>query len=79
VPDAFAASDLTWYLDASARVSHGEDGIYTVYVQAGDNVHRVVAEIRNWLTLHQVGPVTVHIRDVQEIVAPGVLRPDEMG
>jgi hypothetical protein len=79
VRDAFAASDLTWYLDASARVSHGEDGVYTVHVQAGDNVRRVLAEIRNWLTLHQVGPVSVHVGDVEDTLTPGVLRPDEMG
>lgn len=79
VPDAFAASDLTWYLDASARVSTDNDGVYTVSVQAGENVRRVVAEIRNWLTLHQVGPVTVHIGDVEDTVTSDVLRPGEMG
>lgn len=69
VRDAFAASDLTWYLDESASVSHRDDGIYTVHVQAGENVRHVLAEIRNWLTLHQVGPVTVHIGDVTDTLS----------
>jgi hypothetical protein len=79
VRDAFAASDLTWFLDASARVSSGENGVYVVHVQAGDNVRGVLAEIRKWLTLHQVGPVTVQIGDLEETLSPGLLRPGESG
>jgi hypothetical protein len=65
VRDAFAASDLTWYLDESARVTH-EDGVYTVYVQAGENVRPVLSKIRNWLTLQQLGAVTVHVGELEE-------------
>lgn len=70
VRDAFAASDLTWYLDESASVSREDDGIYTVHIQAGENVRHVLSQIRNWLTLHQVGPVTVHIGDVTDTLRP---------
>jgi hypothetical protein len=78
VQDAFAASDLTWHLSESARVSHGADGVITVHVQAGDNVPRVLGRIRDWLTLHRVGPVTVHIGDASEALTP-VVRNDTPG
>jgi hypothetical protein len=61
--DVFAASDLAWHLDQPARVSRGEDGLHTVHVDVGENVEHVLAEIRNWMTLHDVGPVTVHVGD----------------
>jgi hypothetical protein len=63
VPDALAASDLTWFLDASARVSKNEDGGCVVHVQVGENLRYILAEIRKWLTLNDVGPVVVHVGD----------------
>ena len=63
VPDALAASDLTWHLDASARVSQNAEGAYVVHVQVGENVKHVMADIRNWLKLNQVGAVVVHVGD----------------
>jgi hypothetical protein len=67
VPDAFAASDLTWHLNASALVSgmHEIDGRYVVYVETDKEPHHVVDEIRKWTTLTSIAPVTVHLGDDQ--------------
>jgi hypothetical protein len=70
VPDALAASDLTWFLDASARVSKNPDGVCVVYVQVGENVQHILSEIRNWLTLNHVGAVVVHVGDDSHTLAP---------
>ena len=70
VPDAFAASDLTWYLTESASVGVSDDGIYTVHVQAGENIRRVLAEIRVWLRLHHVASVVVHVADERSTLTP---------
>ena len=69
--DAFAASDLTWFLNASARVSTSDEGASEVRIQAGENVRQVLSEIRNWLKLHGVTPVVVHIGDEATTFGPG--------
>jgi hypothetical protein len=63
VPDPLAASDLTWFLDASARVTKNVDGGCVVYIQAGENMRHILAEIRKWLALNNVGAVVVHVGD----------------
>jgi hypothetical protein len=52
VPDAFAASDLTWFLAASTRVSraNGVDGNHVVYIESPKNFRHLIDEIRNWAT-----------------------------
>jgi hypothetical protein len=70
VPDALAASDLTWYLDAASRVTKNPDGGCVVYVQVGENLNHVLSQVRNWLTLNQVGAVVVHVGDDVRTVAP---------
>jgi hypothetical protein len=54
-------SDLTWFLDASARVSRNPDGVCVGHVEVGENLRHVLAEIRKWLSLSQVGPVVAHV------------------
>jgi len=41
-----------------------------VRIQAGDNVRRVLSDIRNWLKLHGVTPVVVHIGDEATTFSP---------
>jgi hypothetical protein len=71
LPDAFAASDLTWFLNASAHVIPSDDGASVVRIEAGDSVQHVLADIRNWLKLHAVAPVVVHIGDEATTFGPG--------
>ena len=71
LPDAYAASDLTWFLNASARVSTSGEGSSEVHIQAGDNVRRVLSDIRDWLKLHGVTPVVVHVGDEATTFEPG--------
>ena len=61
--DALAASDLTWFLDASARVSKSADGVFVVSIQVGENVRHVQNEIRKWLVANRVGPAVIHLGD----------------
>jgi hypothetical protein len=69
VPDPLAASDLTWFLDASARVSKNPDGVCVVHIEVGENMRHVLAEIRTWLTLSQIGPVVIHVGDDSQALA----------
>jgi hypothetical protein len=71
LPDAFAASDLTWFLNASARVATSSDGATEVHIQAGGNVRHVLSEIQDWLKLRGVTPVVVHIGDEATAFSPG--------
>jgi hypothetical protein len=71
LPDAYAASDLTWFLNAAAHVSTSDDGASEVRIQAGENVRHVLSDIRNWLKLHGVTPVVVHIGDEATTFEPG--------
>ena len=69
LPDAFAASDLTWFLNASAQVSHLE-GQHVVDVSAGQSVRHVLAQIHDWATLNQISPVVVHVTGDEKL--PGL-------
>ena len=60
VPDAFTGSDLTWQLDASARV-RAADGHWTVEVHANGDLQRALAQIRAWVIRERVGTVTVEV------------------
>jgi len=71
LPDSFAASDLTWFLNASARVATSHDGASEVHIQAGDNVRHILSEIRDWLKLRGVTPVVVHVGDEATTFGPG--------
>lgn len=75
LPDAFAASDLTWFLNASARVSRSEDGASEVHIQAGENVRHILSDIQDWLKLHGVTPVVVHIGDEATTFNPNPAEP----
>lgn len=66
VPDAFVASDLMWHFAEGVHMRRGPGGTYSVYVEAGDDVSGVVSEIRTWMTLKDVGPVTIHVGQVGE-------------
>jgi hypothetical protein len=70
VPDAFAASDLAWHLGEAARVGRGRAGAHTVDVDAGEDVAGVMAEIRTWMKAREIGAVTVHIGDAQDVLGP---------
>lgn len=62
VPDAFAASDLTWNLTASAHV-YQEDGRHIVEIAADGNVGQIVDQIRKWAIVSDIEPVVVHLGD----------------
>ena len=69
VKDAFAASDLTWFLNAPARVVPAKDGGGVVHIQVEGNVNHVLARIRDWLRLDGVSPVVVHVGESASILS----------
>jgi hypothetical protein len=50
-------------------VSKNPDGVCVVHVDVGENTRHILAEIRNWLSLSQVGPVVVHVGDDLQTLA----------
>jgi hypothetical protein len=64
VPDAHSGSDLTWHLHEHAEVVEGDDGTYVVRVHVnGSSVGKVLSQVRNWVVLHRVDEVVVHVGD----------------
>ena len=70
VPNPLTASDLTWHLTDHAVVVEGEDGGCSVRVLAGAGVNRVLSQIRNWVVLHRVDEVVVHVGEERYTLRP---------